>query len=361
MSYKEKITEFIRKHETTLEVAFFIGGFLFDILFISDPDDFFAIAQQAAYLLIIAALIHYEMLFRLHKWRPKDRYLKLWSYRDFALHFLLGSLLSVYSLFYIKSASIFSSFIFLTLLVGLVIANELSFVKTAKVSLKVGFFAICLFSFFAVLFPIILGFVGWTPFLLSALATVLILIAQIQLLERSQIDPVVLKKSITAPSVAVLAVFALFYFLGWIPPVPLSVKAQGVYHKLEKNDGEFILSFEKTWQPWQDSDKEFKAAPGDVIYFYAQIYSPARIADKIVLHWQMKDKRGNWMTTDRVPLNIQGGRKEGFRGYAVKANYQPGEWKVSVETSIGTEISRYYFDIIPVEKNPDREFTVLLR
>ena len=361
MSFKQTTTEFISQHETKLEVGFFIGGFLFDILFISDPDDPFAIAQQAVYLFLIATLIHYEMLFRLHKWRPKERFQKLWSYRDFTLHFLLGSLLSVYSLFYIKSASILSSFIFLSLLVGLVLANELSFVKSAKVSLKVGFFSICLFSFFAVLYPIILGFVGWTPFLLSALSTVLILIAQVQLLERAQVDPLVLKKSMTAPSVAVLGVFALFYFLGWIPPVPLSVKAQGVYHKLEKNDGEFVLSFEKTWQPWQDSDKVFKAEPGDVIYFYAQIYSPARITDKIILHWQMKDKKGNWMTTDRVPLTIQGGRKEGFRGYATKANYQPGEWKVSVETSIGSEISRHYFEVVSVSPNPERDFTVLIR
>ncbi|AZZ36374.1 DUF2914 domain-containing protein [Bdellovibrio sp. qaytius] len=361
MTLKEKATAFIKKYETPLEVAFFVGGFLFDIIFISDPDDMFSIAQQAVYLFIIATLIHYEMLFRLHKWRPKERYLKLWSYRDFSLHFLLGSLLSVYSLLYIKSASILSSFIFLSLLVAIILINELSFVKSAKVSLKVGFFAICVFSFFSVLYPIALGFVGWTPFLLSTLSTVLVLIAQIQVLERAQIDPIILKKSMTAPSVAVLGVFALFYFLGWIPPVPLSVKAQGVYHKLEKHEGEFVLSFEKTWQPWQDSDKEFKAAPGDVIYFYAQIYSPARITDKITLHWQMKDKKGIWQTTDRVPLTIQGGRKEGFRGYAVKANYQPGEWRVSVETNIGTEISRYYFEVIPVAANPDRNFTVLLR
>lgn len=361
MISKDKATEFINKHDTKLEVAFFIGGFLFDILFISDPDDLFAISQQAAYLFFIAVLIHYEMLFRLHKWRPKDKYQKIWSYRDFTLHFLLGSLLSVYSLFYIKSASILSSFIFLSLLVALVLLNELSFVKSAKVSLKVGFFAICLFSFFSVLYPIILGFVGWTPFLLSALSTVLILIAQIQMLERAQIDSLTLKKAITAPCVAVLSVFGLFYFLGWIPPVPLSVKAQGVYHNLEKRDGKFILSYEASWKPWQDSDKVFRAAPGDVIYFYAQIYSPARITDKIILHWRMKDKKGDWQSTDRVPLTIQGGRKEGFRGYATKANYQPGEWMVSVETSIGSEISRYYFEVIPIEDTVSLNFNVLVR
>lgn len=361
MSLKEKSADFINKHETKLDIAFFVGGFLFDILFIADPDDLFSIAQQAVYLFFVAAFIHYEILFRLHKWRPRESLLKMWSYRDFTLHFLLGSLLSVYSLFYIKSASILSSFIFLSLLVAIILINELSFAKTGKVSLKVGFYAICLFSFFSVVYPIILGFVGWTPLLFSVLSTVLILIAQLKLLVRSQIPEKVLKTALTAPSAAVLGVFLLFYFLGWIPPVPLSVKAQGAYHNLEKREGKFILSYENTWKFWQDSDKKFKAAPGDKVYFYAQIYSPARISDQIYLHWHLKNKNGDWLSTDKVPLNIQGGRKEGFRGYATKANYQPGEWMVTVETSMGSEISRYYFDIVATEATVERNFTFIER
>lgn len=360
MNLKETSIQFLNRHNTQLEITFFVGGFLLDIFFIATPDDLLSIAQQAVYLFIIASLIHYELLFRLQKWRPKDKFFKLWSYRDFTLHFFLGSLLSVYSLFYIKSASVVSSFVFLTLLVAIILVNELSFVKSAKVSLKVGFYSICLFSFFSVVFPIICGFVGWTPFLLSALSTVLVLIVQRSILERSHIEALVLQKALVRPCIFVLGVFGTFYFMGWIPPVPLSVKAQGAYHNLEKRDGKFILSFEKNpFKFWQDSDKIFKAAPGDKVYFYAQIYSPARISDKIVLHWQLKDKNGHWTSTDKVPLNIQGGRKEGFRGYAIKANYQPGEWLVSVETSMGTEISRYYFEIILADPNENRNFSFL--
>lgn len=358
---KQNLTEFIRKYETHLEVAFFVGGFLFDIIFIADPDDIFSIIQQAIYLLVIASLIHFEILFRLQKWRPQGFITKAWAYRDFILHFLLGSLLSVYSLFYIKSASILSSFVFLILLVGIILANELSVVQSAKVSIKTALYAICVFSFFSVLYPILLGFVGWTPFILAISSTALGLFAQYKLLTKSEIPTTTLNQALAAPSAAVLGIFALFYFFGWIPPVPLSVKEQGVYHNLEKRDGKFILTYEKTWKFWQNSDKEFKAQPNDKVFFYAQIYSPARIADQIILHWHTKNSKGHWVSTDRVPLNIQGGRKEGFRGYATKSNYQPGEWMVTVETSMGTEISRHYFDINLTDATTPREFSVTER
>ena len=58
---------------------------------------------------------------------------------------------------------------------------------------------------------------------------------------------------------------------------------------------------------------------------------------------------------------IQGGREKGYRGWAVKSNYAPGEWKVVVETSAGLEISRLYFDVLPAEKSLYRKFEVLER
>ena len=110
---KEQISNFITKNETKLEIAFFVGGFIFDIWMLAAPDEIFSVLQQLVYLLIIASLIHFELLHRLNSWRPKGLIIsKIWTYRTLVLHFLLGSLLSVYSLFYIKSSSIFSSMFF---------------------------------------------------------------------------------------------------------------------------------------------------------------------------------------------------------------------------------------------------------
>jgi hypothetical protein len=144
---KEKIAEFREKHETKLDILFFIGGFVFDAWMVAAPDELFSVFQQMAYLVLIATFIHYEMLYRLMKWRPGPFVSRVWPYRNLALHFLLGTLLNVYSIFYIKSASLFSSLIFLLVMLGIILANELPFVKKANLGMKVALHAICLFSF----------------------------------------------------------------------------------------------------------------------------------------------------------------------------------------------------------------------
>ncbi len=358
---KQKLKDFHHKHEKLLEILFFIGGFTFDAIMVSEIDDLFGLAQQAVYLLIIATLLHHEILFRLHKWRPTEGLSdRLWSYRNLLLHFLLGTLLNIYSLFYIKSASLINSIIFLILMTALVIGNELPLVKKAKVSFKIGLFSICLFSYFSILYPLILGFVGWVPFGLAAATLLGFFYLQIRFLKKRLPDDKTLFQAILLPGVSVLVIFTLFYFLGWIPPVPLSVKEQGVYHNVEKKDGKYFLSTEKEWWKfWQNSDQEFMARPEDKIYFYAQIYSPARFSDRIFIQWLFKDPVRGWQKTDHIPLQILGGRKEGFRGFATKTNYQPGQWRIQVETSMGHEISRMNFEIISDASQEPRAFTVI--
>lgn len=358
--WKSKLQEYYHKYETRLDVVFFICGFIFDALLVTEIDHLFSLIQQAVYLFIVAFILHHEILYRLHKWRPHGFVEKMWNYRNLLLHFLLGTLLNIYSLFYIKSASLISSIIFLALMVGLIIANESTLVKKAKVSFKVGLFAICLFSYMSILFPLLLGFVGWTPFGLSVAATLAFFYFQIRFLRAKLPDERTLFNAVLLPGISVLLVFTLFYALGWIPPVPLSVKMQGIYHLIEKKEGKYFLSSEKVWwRFWETGDQQFKARAQDKIYFYAQIFSPARFADQIFIQWLFKDPVRGWQKTDRIPLQIVGGRKEGFRGYTIKSNYQPGEWRVQVETSMGHEISRMGFEVIADASTEPRVFEVI--
>lgn len=360
-SYKQKFLNHYNKNEKQLEIAFFIGGFVWDIVMMSAVDDIFSLVQQGLYLLIIASILHHEVLFRLLRWRPQTGFFaKAWSYRGLILHFFLGSLLSVYSLFYIKSASILSSLIFLFVMIGLLVINELPILKNAKVSFKMALFGICLFSFFSILYPIIFGFVGWTPFGFSMITTLIVVYIQIRLLKRRLPDEKTLFQVVWLPGASVVSLFAFFYFLGWIPPVPLSAKVQGIYHFVEKKDGKYLLATQRPWWKfWHSGDQDFKARSGDKIYYYAQIYSPARFSDQIYVRWLFKDPRKGWQKTDRIPVQIFGGREEGFRAVTFKSNYQPGKWRVQLETTMGHEIARLNFLVEEDLSIQPRDFLVI--
>lgn len=248
--------------------------------------------------------------------------------------------------------------IFVIILMALMVANELKNVQKSEVNIKIALYIICIFSFFSMIFPVLLGFVGLLPFLLALLATSLCIFGIYLLLERRVKNKTLLMRRLIAPSFTVVTLFLLFYLIGWIPPVPLSVQNMGVYHHIEKIQGKYTLSHQNPWwRFWQTGDQEFLSEPGDKIYFFARIFSPAKFSDSVILHWYFKHPKIGWQSTDKVPMSINGGREGGYRGFSVKQNYQPGEWKISVETTDEREIGRLYFNVIEIPTSLDRTFT----
>jgi len=154
----------------------------------------------------------------------------------------------------------------------------------------------------------------------------------------------------------VLVGFLASYLLRVIPPVPLSIPFIGVYHAVERTDEGYRLSHERPWwRFWHNGDQWFRAQPGDNVYVFFRVFSPARFSDEVRIRWFWKPWRPGgpgWAAQDSIPIKIVGGRREGFRGYGVKANYQPGAWKVQVETTDGREIGRIYFDLETVGAVP---------
>jgi hypothetical protein len=130
--------------------------------------------------------------------------------------------------------------------------------------------------------------------------------------------------------------------------VPLSIPFIGVYHGVERTDEGYRLTHERPWwRFWHNGDQRFLAQPGDKVYVFFRIFSPSRFADQVQVRWYWRSGGGfgGWALQDAIPINIVGGREQGFRGYGVKSNYQPGSWKVQVETTDGREIGRIYFDL----------------
>jgi hypothetical protein len=347
----ERIKLYAARNERRLAVSFFIAGFLFDILTLGRIDAGLTIGQQAVYLLLVTVVLVHMLL---SEPRPAPDLaaasrLKRWyfEYRNPSIHFLLGALLSAYTLFFFKSSSLLVSFGFMGVLVALLLANESARFKALGLRFKFALLGLCYLSFFAYVIPVLIGQTGLAVFLLSMAAGCVPLAAAAFWLARKS------KRKILVPLGCVLIVFLAFYLFRLIPPVPLSIRFMGVYHGVERTDAGYRLSHERpAWRFWHKGDQWFSAQPGDKVHVYFRIFSPSRFSDQVRMGWyryegeaQAGTKGRGWLLQDTIPIKILGGREEGFRGYGVKTNYQPGKWKVQVETTDGREIGRIYFSV----------------
>lgn len=356
---KHQVQHLWDRYQKYAPAAFFIGGFLFDVLTLGRIDHWLTIVQQGTFLFLCGLFLSL-MLF--HEYRPLQvpRWLNgLWNYRIEILHFLFGGLLSAFTLFYFKSSSIFASFIFMLILVALLLVNELPRFHNLGLGFKFALLSLCVISYFSYVVPIGTGRVGFLPLLLTVLASGAVMAFITWLYAKKGLPVETLRRQVIRPSLLVMVVFLGLYWLRWIPPVPISVQYMGIYHSVGRdNEGRYTLSHERPWwRFWHHGDQKFLAQPGDRIFAFARIFSPTSFNDQVQLHWLMKDPRHGWQTMDKIQFPIRGGRDEGFRGYAYKSNYQVGSWRVQVETLDGHEIGRIYFTVetVPATEAP-REF-----
>lgn len=343
---RTRVLTYYERNEVRFSIAFFVAGFLFDIITLSEVDDWFSILQQFLYLAIIGGFLFLETKHSQAEWTPHKSLQKIWEYRSLVVHFLLGSLLSVYSLFYFKSSSIVSSFLFMGIIFSLMVANEIQRVQSAGIWVKLVLWILSLISFLSILVPVVIGSVGYIAFFLTLLCTGLILYSIFKQIRKLSLPLEYLKKQVYIPAISTVAGFILFYLLGFIPPVPLSAKFMGIYHNIEKYGDQYHLYHSNPyWKFWNHGDQNFYARPGDKIHFFMNIYSPARFSDSVNIHWLYDNPKTGWETWDRIPVQISGGREEGFRGYTFKSKYAAGDWRIQLETTDGREIGRISFTV----------------
>lgn len=355
----QQLTQYYEKNEQKIAVGFFVGGFIFDLVTLDRIDSWFMIGQQTVYLLVIfAALLQmffeesqpdFEKMFVLKRW--------YYNYRTAIVHFFFGNLLNLYTIFFFKSSSLLVSFAFLLFIIFLLIANESARFKSLGLSFKFGMLSLCFLAFSSYIVPIFVGYMGVLVFLFSMLMGCIPVIGfgwWVQTYRPALFARA--KSEILLPTAFVVLGFLTLYLFKLIPPVPLSIPYIGIYHSVERVEGKYRLAHERPWwRIWHNGDQEFRAQRGDKIYVFFRIFSPTRFSDQVLVRWYWKDNRHGWVRQDSIPIKIVGGREEGFRGYGVKSNYQPGDWKVQVETTDGREIGRVYFKLEIAPEEP-RQF-----
>jgi len=265
-------------------------------------------------------------------------------YYPMAIQFLLGGLFSAYAIFYSQSASLTATDVFFGLLVALLVGNEFLHDRLSNLRLLVTLYAVVCFSFFTFFLPVLTGLMNTAVFLLGAALSAGVALRVVQLVYRggpTRSRGEVLRAGL--PAVTVIGVLVGFYFLNWIPPVPLSLKFGGAYHQIAKGDGLYHLSFEKgAWyQFWKRSDDPFRGE--GPAYCFTAVFAPVDLRTTIYHRWQYRAPEKDFATTDRIGIAITGGREGGYRGYTHKQKLAPGDWRVDVETADGRIVGRVSF------------------
>ena len=267
--------------------------------------------------------------------------IKARPYYPRAMQFLLGGLFSAYAIFYSRSATLTRTGIFLGVLVLLLMANEFLRDRLSNLRLLLALYALASFSFFTFFLPVMVGTIGTWVFLLGAALSVGVTLRVVQLIyqrnpERSQKEAVL----VGGPAIALIGLLVGFYFLNWIPPVPLSMKFGGMYREVQKQDDRFVLSFDREWyQVWKRSQNPFPA--DEPVYCFTAVFAPVDLNTTVYHHWYFRPNDGKPFThADKIPIKIAGGREGGYRAYTFKQRLDPGDWRVDVETEDGRVVGR---------------------
>lgn len=121
----------------------------------------------------------------------------------------------------------------------------------------------------------------------------------------------------------------------WVPPATLWLTEVAISDRF---DGEQRMPGESLQQISPEQLRD------DGLYAYTSINAPRGLNERIYHVWQH-----NGREVDRIALDINGGRKEGYRAWTHKLNFPAspeGRWQVRVVTEAGQMIGVLRFDVV---------------
>ena len=328
-------------------VLMFVSGFLFDILTMQRIDAVTDLVIQVLYLTGLTVLMILQHRESQGAWTPR-RSSRLWAYNVHVLHFLYGGLLSAYVVLYFKSSTSARPLIFFSLLVLLMVVNEMPQIRRAGHRLRLGLYAFCVLSFLNYFVPIVVGRMGSGVFLVALVVSAAIAWGMSDRLAARDANRAAARVRLFVPAAVVLALVGLLYVLRLIPPVPLSVQFHGVYHEVRREGSVYVAVYEKPpfWALWRHDSRPFVQRPGDRLHYFARVFAPAAFSHRVVVRWERySEDEGQWQTSDTIGFPVSGGRAQGWRGFTIKSNFGPGRWRVTAETDDGRAIGTLGFRV----------------
>lgn len=343
------------RHEKLAPPALFLGGVTWDALTLQRVGALLDNVVLGVYLVLLGGFITLALLNRNDRPLPPSlQALSTWA--TGAIQFLSGGLFSAYVIYYTRSASLTTASLFLLILVGLLVANELIWSRHRSGYLLIGLYFLAAFCYLTFLLPVALGTMGFTVFLASGFLSAGLVTGLLLFLQSQGVFTQLWSFLCALCVVATLfGGLVTFYVQEWIPPVPLALQHAGVYHDVEEDGEAFLLREEQSSRPpfWaQNGEDPFHYAPGDTVHCFTAIYAPTALRTQVTHRWQRyAPSREAWVDTDRIAYRLVGGRRTGYRGVTYKRHVQPGQWRVSVETATGRPIGRIHFEVVAADSS----------
>lgn len=357
-----RVTTWYEKHERRISSFFLVGGFIVDWLTLKRVDTLWEDMWVMGHIVMIATFI-----VLVHRAESKNIVGTAQNMTSFwftnILQFFFGGILSVFLVFYFRSAELSTSWFFILILVVAFWANESLKKHLGRLTFQLSLFYFSLFCCFIFIVPVVVHKIGPGVFIISGLLSLFVMILYLHILVRFSREKFYeSRKFISTSILGIFVLINILYFTNLIPPIPISLKDSGVYHSINKNsNGMYIAEYENFgWRSILQIYTNYHYLEGSTVYAYSAVFSPSSLNINIVHEWQYHDENSNeWVSFERLELPVLGGRDGGFRTYSKKTDLKAGFWRVNVLTTGGQVIGRLRFEVIPVTKSPVLEVKTL--
>lgn len=196
--------------------------------------------------------------------------------------------------------------------------------------LYLGYHTLALFVVLLSVLPIILHVPTSQSYMYALLAAVVLSFPSLAVAIKA---PNYLRGALLVLLVGTLGVVG-WYGRSWVPPSTLRLA-----------DMQISLQVDRESRAPQDEVRQVSVAQLQQrgLYAYTAINAPLGLQERIYHVWSL-----NGVETDRIPLDIRGGREQGYRAWTHKQHFpqdSAGRWRIEVVTEAGQLIGRLRFRV----------------
>ena len=355
VSQYQRIKALYVRYERWLMPLMLLGGFLLDYFTFTSITISTTFILLFGYWILVGAVIAFTHLYDAQKlpWWLQFKYVRLFS--PLLIQFAFGSLLGSSLIFYWFSGAFAISWPVMAILVLLLVFNETFRKYFEKPLVHLGVYYFATLSLFSVWLPFLFNSLSAWLFVAAGAGSVVIFGAYIHYLCRFAGHLQAQKKWFFVSMIAIAAMMNVLYFTNIIPPIPLALREAGLYHGINTFVDKYVMTaeLENFLQAAQAMmfGQTLHVIPGEKIYLYTAIFAPANLETTIVHRWQYYDAaQKKWVDRGKLLFAINGGRKDGYKGYSWQTDLAAGSWRVYVQNQRGQILARVRFNVERVAK-----------